>query len=82
MKTIRGLEHLSYEHKLGQFGLISLEKRGALFTTFQHLKQTYKKTGEELFTGACSDRTKGNSINLKLASFILDIGKKFLTLKV
>ncbi|KAK4824767.1 hypothetical protein QYF61_018501 [Mycteria americana] len=52
-KMIRGLEHLSYEDRLRQLGLFSLEKRrlqGDLIAAFQYLKGAYKKAGEGLFT--------------------------------
>ncbi|GAB0188878.1 hypothetical protein GRJ2_001353100 [Grus japonensis] len=51
-KLIRGLEHLSYEDRLRQLGLFSLEKRkiqGGLIIAFQYLKGAYKKAGEGLF---------------------------------
>jgi len=59
-KMIRGMEHLSYEERLTELGLFSLEKRrlqGHLIAAFQYLNLAYKNVGEALFTRACSDRT-------------------------
>jgi len=65
---IRGLEHLSYEDRLRELELFSLEKR--------------RQDGEGLFTRACSDRTRDNGFKLKEDRFRLDIRKKFFTLRV
>ncbi|GAB0178203.1 hypothetical protein GRJ2_000285600 [Grus japonensis] len=65
-KLIRGLEHLSYEDRLRELGLFSLEKRrlqGDLPAAFQYLNGAYRKAGEGLVTRAWSDRTRGIPLN-------------------
>ena len=52
-EMIRGLEDLSYEEKLRELGLFSLEKRRLredLIAAFQYLKGAYKQEGQWLFT--------------------------------
>jgi len=80
---IRALEHLSYEERLRELGLFSLEKRmlqGDLLAAV--LKRAYKKAGERVFTRTCSDRTRGNGFRLKEGRFRLDRRKKFFTVRV
>ena len=53
MKVLRKLEHLSYEERLREVGLFSLEKRrlqGDLTVALLCLKGTHKQEGEQLFT--------------------------------
>ena len=49
MKISRGLEHLSYEDRLGRQNFFSLKRRlwGNLIAAFQYLKGAYK-AGDEL----------------------------------
>jgi len=67
-KVVKGLEHLSYEEKLRELGLFSLEKRrlqGHLAAAFQYLNRRYKEEGDNLFSRACCARPRGNGFKLK-----------------
>ena len=82
---IRGLEHLSYEERLRELGLFSLEKsrlQGDLLAVFQYLKRANKKDGDKLLSRACCSRTRGNGCKGKNGRFRLDIRNNFFMMRV
>jgi len=82
---ITGLEHLSYEEKLRELGLFSLEKKrlwGHLIVAFRHLKGACKKYGNKIFSRACCNKTRVNGFKLKEGRFRLDMKNKFFTMRV
>ncbi|PKU41063.1 hypothetical protein llap_8638 [Limosa lapponica baueri] len=82
---IRGLKHLSCEHRLRELRLFSLEKRqlwGDLTAAFQYLKGAYRRDAEGLFIKEYSDRTSGNGFKLEEDRFRSYARKKFFTVRV
>jgi len=60
------LEHLSYEERLKELELFSLEKRrlqGDLTVSFQCLQGVYVKDSHRLFSRACQDSTRVTALN-------------------
>jgi len=80
IKIISGLEHFSYEDRLKELGLFSLEKIRlweAVIMAFQDLKGDYKQEGNQLFMQVDSEKTRGEGFKLKEQRLGLDAGGKF-----
>jgi len=82
---MRGLDHLSYEERLRELGLFSLEKRklrGDLRNASKYLQGGCQEDGARLFPVVPSNGTRGNGHKLKHRKFHLNRRKNFFTLRV
>uniref|UniRef100_A0A669QA98 Reverse transcriptase domain-containing protein n=1 Tax=Phasianus colchicus TaxID=9054 RepID=A0A669QA98_PHACC len=84
-EMVKGLERLSYEERLSELGLFSLEKRrlrGDLIQVYKYLRCGGQSGEAGLFSAVCGDRTRGNGRKLEHMKFCTNVRKNFFTVRV
>lgn len=78
------MEHHSYEERLRELELFSLEKRfwADLIVVLQNLQRAYKSAGKGLLAREWRDRTTGNGFKLTEGRVRWAIRKKFFLVRV
>ena len=83
-KMIKHLEHLSYEERLSDLGLFSLERRlrGDLINVYKYIRCRRQRDEARLFSVVCGDRKRGNGHKLEQRKFCTNAHKNFFAVRV